>query len=465
MISLNKRLFYGLTFSLIVLLGLQWGVISYVFSSLSEKQLINRLDQDSESLLSGISFNPQGQLLLNPQRVSAVYQRPLSGHYYVITAANQHGDLFSLSSRSLWDNNLAVPTLKTSISSTFRTEGPEGQTLLMFVQLFKKHQQIITIAVAEDLTEVNQALRQFQWIYGGISLLILLALLLIQRRIVSNSLKPLQVIRDNLLRIESGEVSQIESLGPAEISPVIAEFNRLLNMMGNQSRRSREALGNLAHALKTQLTILNQTTEQFSVAENKQFSATIYETTEIMRHIVERELKRARLIGNTLPGRRVDVQEEVRLMVKTLQLMHVAKTPIITYLIDDNINYIGDQEDFSELLGNLLDNACKWCNQQVHLTIKTEPFNSSSFNSESLELETFKSNQGMILMVEDDGVGCELDKLDALTQRGFRLDETKPGSGLGLAIVHDIVESYNGKLSFDQSVKFGGLRVCVWLPN
>ena len=455
MISLNKRLSYGLTFSLIVLLGLQWGVISYVFSSLSEKQLINRLDQDSESLLSGISFNPQGQLLLNPQRVSAVYQRPLSGHYYVITAANQHAY-----SRSLWDNNLAVPTLKTSISSTFRTEGPEGQTLLMFVQLFKKHQQIITIAVAEDLTEVNQALRQFQWIYGGISLLILLALLLIQRRIVSNSLKPLQVIRDNLLRIESGEVSQIESLGPAEISPVIAEFNRLLNMMGNQSRRSREALGNLAHALKTQLTILNQTAEQFSVAENKQFSATIYETTEIMRHIVDRELKRARLIGNTLPGRRVDVQEEVRLMVKTLQLMHVAKTPIITYLIDDNISYIGDQEDFSELLGNLLDNACKWCNQQVHLTIKTEPFNSNSLDSEAL-----KSNQGMILMVEDDGIGCEIDKLDALTQRGFRLDETKPGSGLGLAIVHDIVESYNGKLSFDQSVKFGGLRVCVWLPN
>lgn len=464
MISLNKRLSYGLTFSLVVLLGLQWGVISYVFSSLSEKQLINRLDQDSESLLSGISFNAQGQLLLNPQRVSAIYQRPLSGHYYVIKAANQHQY-----SRSLWDNNLAIPTFKTgstnTLQTTLRTTGPEGQTLLMSVQSFKKHQQIITIAVAEDLTEVNQALRLFQWIYGGISLLILLALLLIQRRIVSNSLKPLQVIRDNLLRIESGEVSKIESLGPAEISPVIAEFNRLLNMMGNQSRRSREALGNLAHALKTQLTILNQTAEQFSVAENKRFSATIYETTEIMRHIVERELKRARLIGNTLPGRRVDVQEEVTLMVKTLQLMHVAKMPIITVQIDENVSYIGDQEDFSELLGNLLDNACKWCNQQVHLTIKTESFNSKSVNSQSSESDIYKSKQGMIFMVEDDGVGCELDKLDALTQRGFRLDETKPGSGLGLAIVHDIVESYNGKLTFDRSAKYGGLRVVIWLPH
>lgn len=440
MLSLNKRLSYGLTFSLIVLLGLQWGVISYVFGSLSEKQLIGRLSQDSESLLSGLSFNQKGELLLNPQRVSAVYQRPLSGHYYVISVANQHEY-----SRSLWDNSLVIPQLNPGSVGSFRIKGPEGQTLLMAVQGYKKHQQTITIAVAEDLDVVNQALRQFQWVYGGISLLILLALLLIQRQIVSNSLKPLQVIRDNLLRIESGEVSQIESLGPSEIAPVISEFNRLLNVMGNQSRRSRDALGNLAHALKTQLTILNQTAEQFSAIENKHFSATIYETTEIMRHIVERELKRARLIGGTLPGRRVEVREEVTLMVKTLQLMHISKMPVITCQINDDISYIGDQEDFSELLGNLLDNACKWCKQNVYLTIRSE--------------------QGMILMVEDDGEGCQLDQLDTLTQRGFRLDETTPGSGLGLAIVHDIVQSYNGKLSFDQSTKYCGLRVCVWLPN
>ncbi|MES2500291.1 MAG: ATP-binding protein [Pseudomonadota bacterium] len=440
MISLKKRLSYGLTFSLILLLGLQWGVISYVFGSLSEKQLINRLSQDSESLLAGIGFNAQGQLLLNQQRVSAVYQRPLSGHYYVIQAANQYEY-----SRSLWDNHLAAPKLESGLVNTFRVTGPEGQALLMDVRGYKKQQVDITIAVAEDLAGVNQALRQFQWIYGGISLLILLALLLIQWRIIRHSLKSLKLIRDHLLRIESGEMNQINALAPAEIAPLITEFNRLLSMMGNQSRRSREALGNLAHALKTQLTILNQTAEQFTAVKNKQFSAAIYETTEIMRHIVERELKRARLIGNTLPGRRVDVKEEVTLMVKTLQLMHVSKTPIIHCNVDENISYIGDQEDFSELLGNLLDNACKWCKQHVYLTIKVE--------------------QGMILIVEDDGAGCEIDKINALTKRGFRLDETKPGSGLGLAIVHDIVENYNGTLSIDQSTQYGGLRVCIWLPD
>lgn len=438
--SLSKRLSYGLTLSLIVLLGLQWGVMRYVFGHLSEKQLIHRLSQDSESLLSGVSFNAEGRLQLNPQRVSAVYQRPLSGHYYVIQANGQ-----SEYSRSLWDDELAVPEMHTNQVTPFRVEGPGGQPLLVAVQLYKKHQQTVKIAVAEDLTKLNQALRQFQWIYGGISLLILLALLLIQRKIVNNSLNPLKLIRDSLLRVESGEVNQIESSGPAEIAPVIAEFNRLLLMLGNQSRRSREALGNLAHALKTQLAILNQTADQFSDVELSKSSATLYESIEVMRHIVERELRRARLVGNTLPGRRIDVQEEVGLLIKTLQLMHVAKTPIISCQIDDNVSYIGDQEDFSELLGNLLDNACKWCAQQVHLTVKAE--------------------QGMIILVEDDGAGCELDKLDTLTQRGFRLDETKPGSGLGLAIVHDIVASYSGQLTFDRSTKYGGLRVCVWLPS
>lgn len=438
--SLSKRLSFGLAVSLIILLIMQWSVINYMFSRISEKQLVSRLDQDSESLLAGITFNQAGDIDLNSQRLSNVYQRPLSGHYYLITTSHQRQ-----SSRSLWDNDLTIDNLKPGAVTVSRRQGPEGQTLLVMAHGYRKHQQDITIAVAEDTTDFDQALRRFQWLYGAISLAILIALLLIQRQIVRNSLKPLDIIRDNMLRLESGEIAQIESLGPSEIEPLILEFNRLLTIMGNQSRRSREALGNLAHALKTQLTILNQTVEQAGTPHDKEFNATIYESTEIMRHIVERELKRARLIGNTLPGRRIDVREEITLMVKTLQLMHVTKLPMITWSIHGNISYMGDQEDFSELLGNLLDNACKWCAGSAHLTVK--------------------SQHGIIFIVEDDGPGCELEQLHALTQRGFRLDESKPGSGLGLAIVHDIVESYGGTLSFDKSIKYGGLQVSVWLPE
>lgn len=443
--SLNKRLSVGLAISLMILLGLQWAAMSFVFSHLSQQQLINRLSQDAESLLAGIDFGQNKALSLNPLRVNTVYQRPLSGHYYVITAGQQR-----YFSRSLWDHdlgkhNLARFDLKADSTDIFKMSGPEGQNLLVMVHGYRKHHQDISIAIAEDLQPLYQALRQFQWIYGAISLAILIALLLIQRQIVINSLKPLETIRRSLSRLESGEVSQIESLGPAEIAPVIAEFNRLLNIMGNQSRRSRDALGNLAHALKTQLTILNQTIEQSEKPRNKQLNAKLQTSIEIMRQIVERELKRARLIGNTLPGRRVDVRTETALIVKTLQFIYAAKAPFISAHLDDNVSYIGDQEDFSELLGNILDNACKWCKQNVYLSVKSE--------------------QGMLLMVEDDGVGCEPEKLADLTQRGFRLDESIPGSGLGLAIVYDIVSSHGGTIEFSKSARYGGLSVLIWLPS
>ncbi len=445
--SLNKRLSVGLTISLTILLGLQWAAMSVVFSHLSQKQLINRLSQDAESLLASIHFGQNKVLTLDPQSVNTVYQRPLSGHYYVISTHNQQQF-----SRSLWDydlgqDNLDALNLKTGSANTLNISGPEGQQLLVQAQGYRKQQHDISIAVAEDLAPLNQALRQFQWIYGAISLAILVALLQIQRQIVINSLKPLDAIRHSLLRLESGEINQIESLGPTEIAPVIGEFNRLLNIMNNQSRRSRDALGNLAHALKTQLTILNQTVEQ---AENKklgakQLSTAIFASTKIMRHIVERELKRARLVGNTLPGRRVDVRAETALIVKTLQLMYAEKAPMIKCNIDDNVAYVGDNEDFTELLGNVLDNACKWCKQNVYLSIQAQ--------------------QGMLMIVEEDGLGCAVEKLEDLTRRGFRLDESTPGSGLGLAIVYDIVISHGGTVSFAQSAQYGGLSVKIWLPN
>jgi len=437
--SLNKRLSFGLAFSLMLFLALQWGVISFVFSHLSEKQLISRLSQDSEALLAGVTFSDEGKLLLNSQRISTVYQRPFSGHYYAVNAANQHQY-----SRSLWDSNLDTTTQSVGAISTIRLQGPEAQPLLVVISGYRKHQQDITIAVAEDISVLNKDLQYFQWVYGAISFVILMILLLIQRHIVIKSLEPLSIIRANMLRLEAGEIDCIESLGPTEIAPVIFELNRLLKVMSNQTKRSREALGNLAHALKTQITILNQLVNQTQASNSKEISIAINESTEIMRHIVDRELKRARLIANTLPGRRVEVREELALMVKTLQLMHVDKLPVIHCSIANDIHYMGNHEDFAELLGNLLDNACKWCVHDVYVTVKAQ--------------------HGIIFIVEDDGPCCDLDKLDKLTQRGFRLDESKPGSGLGLAIVHDIVESYAGSLTFGQSKKYGGLQVTVWLP-
>ena len=171
----------------------------------------------------------------------------------------------------------------------------------------------------------------------------------------------------------------------------------------------------------------------------------LQESTEAMRRIVERELKRARLIGDALPGHRVNLPEEVGLLVQTLQLMHADKTLDIRWHVDEDAVFAGDQEDLLELLGNLLDNACKWARAQVRLTVS--------------------KTGGVTFTIEDDGPGCTDEELRLVTVRGFRADESQPGSGLGLAIVRDIVQSYGGQLELGRSQALGGFSVEVRLPN
>src|SRR3546814_4266576 len=150
--------------------------------------------------------------------------------------------------------------------------------------------------------------------------------------------------------------------------------------------------------------------------------AAIKESVENMRHIVERELKRARLIGDVLPGRRVNIAEEITLLAQTLKLMYAGKKPDIKWHVAEAAYFSGDQEDLLELLGNLLDNACKWCKSAVRLDVRPA------------------QDKGIVFVVQDDGPGCAAAELDALTRRGFRAAESTPGTGLGLAIVGDIVE-------------------------
>ena len=147
----------------------------------------------------------------------------------------------------------------------------------------------------------------------------------------------------------------------------------------------------------------------------------------------------------TLPGKGVDINEMVTNLVDTLKRIYQDKELKISWRVDKQLRFHGDREDLLELLGNILDNACKWCDSRIELNIY--------------------SDNGIRICVKDDGPGCHGDDLAALTQRGFRADETTPGSGLGLAIVFDIVESYDGSMHFSESPKWGGLQVDIHLQS
>lgn len=438
--SLSSRLSWGLALSLVLLLFAQWLIASYAIRHLTENQVANRLVQDSESLLAGLRFDESGRLQIDTRRISTVYQRPFSGHYFVISSGGE-----KYVSRSLWDKDLLVPEVNAGVEIRLNMVGPEKQNLLTVTSGYLKQDRLIGIMVAEDLKVFNAGLRQFQWLYGAVSVVILLILLLVQNWIVRSELKPLQSLRANMARLERGETDRVEMTGPAEIAPVIAELNRLLITMSNKARRSREALGNLAHALKTRLAVLQQLSERPEVKALPQVRQPLEESTEAMRRIVERELKRARLIGDALPGQRVNLREEIALLVQTLQLMHAGQARDLVWHVDDDAQFSGDQEDLLELLGNLLDNAFKWSRKHILLNVT--------------------NRDGVVFRIEDDGPGCSPGEFDQITRRGFRADESKPGSGLGLAIVRDIVESYGGELMLQRSSVLGGLAVEVRLPK
>lgn len=441
MSSLKGRLSAALAASLVVLLALQWFIASVAIDRLTKQQLVARLSKDTESLLAAMQPDAQGELQLDPRRVSPRYQRPFSGYYYTIASGGSREV-----SRSLWDAAFEFPGVDPGRMLTFRAAGPEQQPLLVVAQGFRKHDRNITIAVGENLGPLNAGLRRFQLIHGAVSVAVLLVLLLVQRLIVRAGLKPLDDVRRNMEQLARGKAAKIETAGPSEIAPLIAQLNRLLSTMGNRSRRSRDALGNLAHALKTRLTVLNQIADQPQFAAHPNLRSALRDATDGLRRIVERELKRARLAGDALPGQRVELREELQQLSATLKILHADKAPDIDWEIAAGADFQGEREDLLELLGNLLDNACKWCRGRVLFTAEN-------------------AGRGVTFRVEDDGRGCDREELEALTRRGFRSDESKPGSGLGLAIVSDIVESYGGELSFGRSAALGGLRVEIRLPG
>jgi signal transduction histidine kinase len=257
----------------------------------------------------------------------------------------------------------------------------------------------------------------------------------------------LEQVRRELPRLARGEIPQLSVDAPAEVRPLVAELNRLLDLMNQRQRRARHALGNLAHALKTPLTALTQLTDQPPPAGDvRGWWQEILQQLQYIRNLTERELKRARIAGSATPGQRVLLAGEVADLVETLRRIHRDRALRFELRIPPNSVFPGDRDDLLELLGNLLDNACQWAKLVVRLSAGTNA-------------------EGLWLRVEDDGPGCPPEQLELLRQRGTRIDESRAGHGLGLGIVGDIVAQYGGTLRLARSDTLGGFLAEVALPH
>ena len=261
-------------------------------------------------------------------------------------------------------------------------------------------------------------------------------------------LLPLRQIERGLAGIRSGTSTTLEGDLPAEIEPLQSELNALIRSNQAIVDRARTQVGNLAHALKTPLAVISNEAR----GDKSGLGDKVIEQAEIMRQSMTRYLDRARMAARVgVIGRVTPVAPVVEPLVRTLQRIHQDKGVVITVECPADARFSGEKQDLEEMLGNLLDNACKWARREVTLTVEVPPSTSRA------------RNRRLSITVADDGPGLNDEQRARIGKRGLRLDETKPGSGLGLSIVMELVQSYGGTCELAHA-KEGGLAVHLSLP-
>ena len=436
--SLQTKLATGLIISLVLIFSVLWFVVSASIQTLAEGYVASRLQHDAEMLLSQLEIDPQGKIKLLQEANDSVYKQPFSGHYYQIQSKAQ-----IIHSRSLWDKLLEQEKVSPGQQLSRYQAGPQGQLLLVVHYAFVKQGQQIIVSVAEDLNPVKAGINRFKTQFGALAVILLITLLALQIIILRRSLGSLRHIRDELRLLQTGEISQLSKSPLLELHPMVDEINQLLESLTQRLRRSRDSLGDLTHAIKRPLTVIQQFVEQDRTLP-AQVKQDMLEQLQMINQLTERTLKRASLAGDQHAIGPFSFQQDIDALLKTLRLMYRDRDLDIEVFRDKAISFRIDRQDMLELLGNCLDNACKWASHKVALRVE--------------------QMEGLLLIIEDDGPGANTESLAQMAQRGTRLDENKPGYGLGLAIAADIVREYGGEIHYTRSSSLGGFRVEIRLP-
>ncbi|BCD89673.1 two-component sensor [Pseudomonas solani] len=433
--SIQRQLSIGLV-TLLLVVGLLLAQVSlWLFDDGLRRHLEGNLRSEAESLLAALVRGPNG-IQLDEQKLNPVHQQPYSGRYFLIRIDDK-----PWRSRSLWDAELAMPERPGLTAELL--PGPNDQQLLTYRGDYRRFGRQVSIAVAQDYTPILDSFRRVQWTGVALGAAALLLVLALQRYTVRRALRPLERVRRQIAQLQQGQRSELDARVPLELEPLVGQVNHLLAHTEDTLRRSRNALGNLGHALKTPLAVLVSLESRDELRAHPELRATLAEQLEQIQQRLARELGRARLAGEALPGAHFDCDAELPGLFNTLSMIHDSQLDL-DWDAAAGLRLPWDREDLLELLGNLLDNACKWAETQVLLSISVQA-------------------GGYRLSVDDDGPGIAEEQRESVLDRGSRLDEQVAGHGLGLGIVRDIVDAWGGSIRLLES-PLGGLRVLVELP-
>lgn len=448
--SLRMRLLAGtLVWIVISILVAGWG-LGQLFHQHVEAQfdadLKNHLDQLTAQLILDEQNQAQVRLLPSDPRLN----KPLSGLYWQIdriAAAGAHSVKAVLRSRSLWDETLAVPADAPADGEIHqhRIEGPQGVTLRVVERTVTIDTHSLRLMVAANESLMTGPIADFKghlWLALGI---LGMGLTFAASMQVFVGLAPLRSMQDALGRVRQGDAQNMEGTFPNEIMPLVNEFNTVLAQNAEVVERARTQAGNLAHALKTPLSVLANAANAPEKRDDD-LARLVASQVDTVRKQVDYHLSRAQAAAAVkVPGMRTAVEPVIRGLVRVMQRVHADRQLEFVVLPDPaNLAFRGEEQDLQEMLGNLIDNASKWARSRIEIQVSDE-------------------SGKLRVRIDDDGKGIAETERDHVLKRGVRADEQVPGTGLGLAITADLARMYGGDLVLAKS-SLGGLQASLTLP-
>jgi len=451
--SLVMRLVRGAVLWALPLLLLTALTLTWLYRNTTYRSFDDPLVSAVTSLIASAEV-ADGTLSLSRKPLDPRYQRALSGRYWMIGFLQDDGVIEPIkSSRSLYGESLEMPKkdvlrLQAQQGEEIRSsaQGPDNDETLRLVArqvVLPNMKAPVVVLAAADRRPAQQSIFRFALIASGLMLLISVGLITAVVTQVRTGLKPLFDLREKVADVREGRAGQVDGQYPTEIQPLATELNSLIMHNKDVVERARTHVGNLAHALKTPLAVL----QNESQSSTSKLSSVVGRQTETMKNQVDHHLRRARAAarGQAI-GVSAPVNETLEGLARTLERIYRDKLIDFDIDLEPNLVFRGEKRDLEEMAGNLMDNACKWTKSSIR--VQTEILDDGQFT----------------ITVSDDGPGMSEDQYIEAVKRGARLDEATPGSGFGLAIVDDLARAYKGRLTLGKS-DLGGLKSVLHLPR
>lgn len=438
-LSIRSRLLFGAFILIPLMLFVAGFTLTSTFSEHKEKQFQEKLQTNLQQLVSSLHVN-HNKVVMDTKLSDPYFSQPYSGLYWQVS----QNDVPLFRSVSLSEDALKLlnEVPEDGGNYGFIIPGPQHQTLRVLEQRIKLGSSKIIVAVAGDHREVEESVHQYSTTIALIFYILGVGMFMIVTFQVWGGLLPLHILQQKLIDVRSGKLSKIDSQFPTEVQPLVDELNALITNNAEVLKRSRMEAGNLVHALKTPLAVISAVIND---EKNSEMREKLYSQLTKIQHQIDYTLVHASAaMSADVIHAHCKVNQKVDDIIHALKTLYKEKHIRITSHLKPNLHIKVEEQDFEEIFGNVMDNACKWTKSEIKLSFVAQ-------------------NGWLNILVDDNGPGLSASKREIVFKRGQRLDDSVPGFGLGLSIVRSLVESYRGKVALEDS-PIGGLRVNLLLP-